>query len=434
MSVYRFPLRQHIGKEAVPKVTEGCSVVRGQLLAAADPDAPGAPVHSSISGVVTEVNAHEITVEKGTEADPAGYLPLQQSDPLERIRGAGIVGLGGAGFPTYAKLCTPVSGGTVILNAAECEPILEHNMARIRTSAKEIIQGLEIVRSLVHARQSIIAIKKKRTAEREALSREIRSSPVDFCLLPDAYPAGEERAVIREALGTLLLPEALPAAAGAIVLNTETVYRIYEAVVLGKPLIDRDVTIAGKIHGNHSGDLIQVFPDQPLGISTEALFHKAGGLADEYGELIAGGPFTGKRTAMDAPLIKTTGALIATECFPRGAKAIGLLVCACGADETRLRQLAESLGSSVAGTEFCKQAKAIRGTRKCENPGHCPGQAQKVMALKKAGAQAVLISSCIDCTNTVMACAPALGLPVYHCTDQALRAVNHPLIRRIREN
>lgn len=84
--------------------------------------------------------------------------------------------------------------------------------------------------------------------------------------------------------------------------------------------------------------------------------------------------------------------------------------------------------------EYCKQAKEVKGTRKCENPGHCPGQVQKVMALKKAGAQAVLVSNCTDCTNTVMSCAPQLGLPVYHCTDGALRSVNYKMIRRFKES
>ena len=159
---------------------------------------------------------------------------------------------------------------------------------------------------------------------------------------------------------------------------------------------------------------------------------KAGGLENNYGELIAGGPFTGKRTSLSAPLVKTTGGIIAAECFPKGPEKIGLLVCACGADEARLRQIAADMDSTVAGVEFCKQARLVNSNQKCENPGRCPGQVQKVMALKKAGAEALLISNCTDCSNTVMSCAPQLKLPVYHCTDQALRAVNMPLIRKIK--
>ena len=145
-----------------------------------------------------------------------------------------------------------------------------------------------------------------------------------------------------------------------------------------------------------------------------------------------GGPFTGKRTYIDKPVIKTTGGLIAAECFPKGPEKIGILVCACGANKERLEEIAKSLGSEVVGCEYCKQAKQVKDTRKCENPGKCPGQVQKVMALKKAGAQAVLISNCTDCSNTVMSCAPQLKLPVYHCTDGALRAVNEKLVRKIK--
>ncbi len=431
MSTYRFPLKQHVGKEAVPSVTAGDTVTRGQLLAFPAEGALSVPIHSSVSGTVTEVTESEITVEADA-MQPDGFLPITASTPFEAVKAAGLVGLGGAGFPTCAKLSSPVENGAVLVNAAECEPILCHNMARIRKSAAEILKGLEIVMSLVKAKEGFIAIKKVHEEEISVLNQAISSDHIHLALLPDLYPMGEERAIVREVLGELLPPDALPSRAGAIVVNIETVFRIYEAVELHKPLIDKDLTVAGKIRGNHSSDLIQVFLDQPIGIATEELLSKAGGVEKGFGELIAGGPFTGKRTELSAPLVKTTGGIIATECFLKGPRKIGLLVCACGADEARLRQIASSMGSEVAGVEFCKQAREVRGARKCENPGRCPGQVQKVLALKKAGAKALLISNCTDCTNTVMSCAPQLKLPVYHCTDQSLRAVNIPLIRKIK--
>lgn len=134
---------------------------------------------------------------------------------------------------------------------------------------------------------------------------------------------------------------------------------------------------------------------------------------------------------MDFPVIKTTGGIIVTETFLKGPDKMGLLVCACGADEKRLKQIAKDMTSKVVGVEYCKQAQKTKKGYKCENPGICPGQVEKVMALKKTGAKAVLISNCSDCTNTVMSCAPKLKLPVYHCTDGALRAVNHKLIRKL---
>lgn len=428
--IYRFPLKQNIGAAAVPTIGKDEAIVRGQLIASKGENSLGANLFSSVSGVVKEVNGDQISI-LAEEEQSKDYLPLKSTTPLELIEEAGIVGLGGAGFPSYAKLSKALDkGGTVIVNAVECEPILCHNITAIEKSPEKLLRGLEIVMQIVFADQGVIAIKGKHERTVNYLTVLLQTKKnIRIALLPDLYPMGEERAVIREVLGEILPVDSLPIKANAIVLNAETICRIQEAVDLKKPLIDKDLTVGGKIHGNQN--LIQVFQDVPLGTSVADVFEMAGGVAEEYGELIMGGPFTGRRTSMDDPIIKTTGGLIAAECFMKGPERIGLLVCACGADRERLEELAESLGSKVVGIEYCKQAKEVRNTRKCENPGRCPGQVQKIMALKKAGAQAVLISNCMDCSNTVMSCAPQLGLAVYHCTDGALRAVNHPLIRKI---
>lgn len=429
--LYRFPLKQHIGAQAAPAIVKGDKVVRGQLLASCGKNELGANIFSSVSGIVAEVKDEEIVIQAETEQSP-DYRRLTETEPLALIREAGIVGLGGAGFPTYAKLAKPLSeGGVVIVNAAECEPILGHNIAAIEKNPSRLIRGLQIAMEVVNAERGIIAIKEIHTEAVQKLRQTLTDARIRIALLPNQYPMGEERAVIRECLGILLGTERLPMEANAIVINAETVCRIQEAVDLKKPLIDKDLTVAGKIRGNRN--LIRIFEDVPLGISVSEMFEKAGGLAESYGELIMGGPFTGKRTALEAPVIKTTGGLIAAECYPKGPDRIGLLVCACGADQVRLTEIAKSLGSKVVGVEYCKQAHPVKNSYKCENPGRCPGQVQKVMALKNTGAQAVLISNCTDCSNTVMSCAPKLGLPVYHCTDGALRAVNQKLIRRIHE-
>lgn len=181
------------------------------------------------------------------------------------------------------------------------------------------------------------------------------------------------------------------------------------------------MTVAGKLKEDAS---VHIFTDIPIGMKVKDVLAKAGGPGLHYGELIMGGPFTGKRTSLESPVVKTTGGIIAAEEFLPAPDKIGLLVCACGADAERLKQQAASMGAEVVGIEYCKQARPVKNSRKCENPGRCPGQVQKVLNLKKAGAKAVLISNCTDCTNTVMSCAPQLNLSVYHCTDGALRAVN----------
>lgn len=429
MQVYRFLTNQHIGAPSVPVVKEGDLVKRGELIAAKAKDAMGCNIHSSVNGKITCVEEGYIEVEQDFTRNSNEYVKLNGNTPLELIEEAGIVGLGGAGFPTYIKLAKPLQqGGTVIVNAAECEPILTHNIRMIHKKSEKLIRGLQIVMEIVGACKGKIAVKEKHEDAAEVLKKYIPGNEIEICLLPDMYPMGEERAVIREIEGKVLGVDQLPLAANIIVLNVETIYRIYEAVDEKKPLIDKDITVAGKL----KGDLIQVFEDVPVGMKVGIIIEKSGGCFPEYGEVIMGGPFTGRRTSMDSPVVKTTGGIIVAETFLKGPDKIGLLVCACGADKERLMEIAESMGSEVAGVEYCKQAKQVKQAYKCENPGKCPGQVQKVMALKKAGAKAVLVSNCTDCTNTVMSCAPQLKLPVYHCTDGALRAVNQKLIRKMK--
>lgn len=430
--IYEYPLKQHIGEQVVPVVVNGDSVNRGQLVAFQGEKTLGANLYASVSGKVIKVTKTSIFIE-ADEKQNSDYMKLSSTDPLELIKEAGIVGLGGAGFPTYAKFTKPFEGdGTVIINAAECEPILSHNIRRIETKPEQLLRGLEIAMEIVHATQGIIAIKAYHEEAINKLEAVNKMTNVKIAKLQDIYPMGEERAIIREVFGKVLPVTSLPLEAKVIVINAETACRIQEAVDEKKPFIDKDLTVAGKIAGNSENKLIQTFLDVPLGTKVIELFERAGGLEKGYGEIIMGGPFTGKRTTLEAPIIKTTGGLIAAECFMKGPDQIGLLVCACGAGKERMEELAESLGSKVVDIQYCKQAKEVKGHLKCENPGKCPGQVQKVLALKKAGAKAVLISNCTDCSNTVMSCAPKLGLPVYHCTDGALRAVNHKLIRKLK--
>ncbi|QAA34532.1 proline reductase-associated electron transfer protein PrdC [Clostridium manihotivorum] len=431
MEYYNFPLKQHIGVASLPLVKVGQFVRRGQLIGEKPKGNLGSNIYSSIDGKVTTVTTEYIEIEKSCESSHDKYIRLKAEDPLELIEEAGIVGLGGAGFPTYAKLSKPLKlGGTVIVNAAECEPILSHNILSIEKKAEKIIRGLQIAMKITNAEHGVVAIKEKNTKAVEALKEATSNHSIEISLLSDMYPMGEERAIIREVKGKLLEVNQLPFEINSIVINAETAYRIYEAVDEKKPLIDKDITVAGKL----KGELIQVFEDVPIGTKVKSLIDKAGGCQSEYGEIIMGGPFTGKRTSLEAAVVKTTGGIIVTETFLKGPDKLGLLVCACGEDKERLLEMAESMGSEVVGIEYCKHAKQVKQGYKCENPGICPGQVQKVMALKKAGAKAILISNCSDCTNTVMSCAPKLELQVHHCTDSALRAVNHRLIRKLKSS
>lgn len=422
-----FDLKQNVGAPSIPLIHEGEQIQRGQLIAAKPAGALGTYLYSSVDGKVKSITETQIIIEE-SNTDFQKYIPLKKKLPGELIAEAGIVGLGGAGFPTSVKLNVDFKGnGTVSVNAAECEPILSHNIERIEQEPEKILKGLSIVMDLVHASRGIIAIKGIHAEAIQSLEKSISDERVSIFQLENIYPMGEERALIRETLGILLAPDQLPLAASAIVINAETLLRIYEAVELKKPLIDKDMTVAGKLKEDAS---IHILRDVPIGMKVSDVLAKVGGVGPSYGELIMGGPFTGKRTSMDSPVVKTTGGILAAEEFLPAPDKIGLLVCACGANKERLMEQAASMGAEVVGVEYCKQAKEVKASRKCENPGRCPGQVQKVMSLKKAGAKALLISNCTDCTNTVMSCAPQLKLPVYHCTDGALRAVNYKLIRR----
>lgn len=428
---YDFLLSQGVGAPSQPVVKEGEEVKRGQLIAKCPEGKLGSNLHTSVSGKVSEINDKEIRIE-AFEDQPSDYVKLTSDSPLDLVKESGMVGLGGAGFPTHVKLGKKFEkGGLVIVNAAECEPILGHNIAFIEKNPGYVIKALKTVMDIVNAENGVIGIKETHLEAIELLNKSIDTDKISVKPLANVYPMGEERALIREVLGRLLLVDQLPLEADSIVINLETVCRIQDAVEFKKPLIDKNLTVAGKINV----EIIKTFEDIPIGTRVEEIIDMAGGIStQDYGEIIMGGPYTGKRTYLDRPIVKTTGGILVAEEFWKGPEKIGLLVCACGANKERLEEIAESMGSQVVGVDYCKQAIEMKnGSRKCENPGICPGQVAKVMKLKKDGAQAILISNCTDCSNTVMSCAPQMKLPVYHCTDGALRAVNMKLIRRIKE-
>jgi proline reductase-associated electron transfer protein PrdC len=475
-------------------VKPGEAVTRGQRLASKPDGALGAHVHSSVDGEVAAVCSLYVDVEatgpsldispgQGAAADPGivaaadpgivaaagsgigaatgsgigaaagsgpiaaaspvagsgaaggeAYVPIGGSTVLEMIEEAGIVGCGGAGFPTAAKLARPLGpGGLLILNAAECEPTLRHNITLLESDPARAICGMLHAMRTVQAERGAIAIKEKHAKAIRSLRGVIdRSDKISIHFLEDHYPSGEERAAIRDVAGVLLRPDQLPFEAGCVVLNVETAARIADAAEHRKPVMSKDLTLAGQYCGAAFRDRNSVpLMDVPLGLPVSALIEHAGGLSQDFGELLGGGPFTGKAVLPATPVTKTMGGLAATMPFLRVNEKMGLLVCACGADQQRLMELAAAMGGEVAGIEHCKQsAQMPNGTRKCENPGHCPGQAEKVISLYRQGARALLISNCSDCTNTVMTIADRLPVKVYHSTDSLLRTAGPGLIRR----
>ncbi len=425
-AIFTLPLKQHIGAPNLSIVSVNDTVTRGERIAVCQ--GLGAILHSPVTGIVKEITDTAIIIEQTADTDT--FVPLTADTPLDLIREAGLVGMGGAGFPTHVKLGTRLQDGYLLINAAECEPLLAHNMAQINTQPEKTIQGIHIAMDICGAKEAIIAIKAKHEKEISILNQYLnQESSIRLHLLPDLYPMGEERAIVRETLGVLLSVNQLPSAANAIVINIETVLRIAEAVLDKRPCITKHLTLVGRLK---SGLEPVVFTDVPIGTTVGELITRAGGIDGDYGEIIMGGPFTGRSVSFDTPITKTTGGIIVTIPFPNlHQEKVGLLVCACGGSEARMREIAEKMNGSVACVQCCKQAVSVKGTLKCENPGNCPGQAQKCLNFKKAGCKYIIIGNCSDCSNTVMGSAPKLKLAVFHQTDHVMRTVNHRLIRRL---
>lgn len=420
-------LKQHIGGPCKAIVKEGERVKRGQLIGV--PEGLGANIHSSMSGVVEKIEEDRIIISPD-EKQSEDYVKLDECDDyLKIIENAGIVGAGGAGFPTHIKLNANLKNGYVIANCVECETALHHNIRLIEEDPEIVIKGIKYAMEITKAPKAYIAIKGKNTKAINSLKRHLDGTEIEIKELKDMYPMGEERAILHAIFGKWLEPNQLPLEANSVVLNTETLANIARAIEDRKPVIDKDITIIGKLKtGNEPNTLFQI----PIGTPIKNLIDQCGGIDGEYGEVIIGGPYTGKSDDLDSALLtKVSGGAIITIPFPKYNGPVGLLVCACGGDEERLRDVAEKMGSKVTGVEECKNVVKVKGANKCKTPGDCPGQAEKIIALKRSGAERVIISNCSDCSNTVMCCAPKMGIPVYHHTDHVFRTLDYPLTRRL---
>lgn len=419
-------LRQHVGAPCEAIVKVGDKVAKGTLIAT--PTGLGANIYSGVYGVVEEVKEDRIVI-KADEEQKDEFIPIKKGEKLDMIKEAGVVGMGGAGFPTGVKIGTDLEGGYILINAAECEPGLRQNILQIEAEADKIVRGVKYVMEVSNAAKAIFAIKKKNEKAIQILKAAIKDEPeISIFLLPDIYPMGEERAVVRETLGIELDPTQLPSAANAVVINSETCSRVAEAIDECKPCYSKNVTVRGKLVG---GNEEHVFMDVPVGTSVGDLIERAGGIDGEYGEIIMGGPFTGKSTTEDAPITKTTGGILVTVEFPdlHGAP-VGILVCACGGSEDRMRELVDKMNGKVVSVARCKQAAEMKnGSLKCERPGNCPGQVQNSIQFKKDKCEFIVIGNCSDCSNTVMGSAPKMGLKVFHQTDHVMRTIGHPLYR-----
>ncbi len=384
----KIPLRQHVGGINSPIVKLRDKVYKGQLIAV--PNGLGANIHSSVSGEIVDIDDENITI-KALPNQPDDYIKIKESnDYLELIKEAGVVGAGGAGFPTNIKLNTKLESGFVVVNAAECEPLLNHNMARIMEDPDLIVRGLKYVMEITGAKKGYIAIKPKNKEPLIELGKAIKDyENIEIKYLPNMYPAGDERVIIRELFGIILKPGQLPLEANVVVTNIETIRNIVLAIEERRPVITKDLTVDGRIK---SGE--KVFLNIPIGTSIKSLIDNCGGYIEPHGEIILGGPFMGKTGSEDSVVTKTTGGILVALPFPNDSRKFGVLGCECGAQVDRLTSIVENMGGEVVSATNCKRMKDVNGRLRCEEPGVCPGQAEKIMYLKKNGAEAIVVGTC----------------------------------------
>lgn len=364
--IYKFPLKMHVGAPCKPIVSEGNTIERGQCIA--NPEGLGAKIHSSVSGVVSKITENEIIIQ-ANKNQSKDYIKIKECETIrETVYEAGIVGAGGAGFPTHIKLNSNIPDGYIIANCVECEPILNHNIATLEEEPELILRGISYAMKSVNAKEGIVAIKRKNKKAVESIKKVIHKfDNITIKELQDMYPMGEERAIVNAIFDKWLEPTQLPLDADCVVLNTETLANITRAIEDRKPVIDKDITIGGKLKKNKVG---KVMFQIPVGTTIKDLIAECGGIDGEYGEIVIGGPYTGAAGDLQNSIVtKTSGGGIVTIPLPEYKGKLGLLVCACGANENRLRDIASKMGASVTEAINCKNIEQVRGVNKCKTPG-----------------------------------------------------------------
>ena len=324
--LYIVPLQQHIGAISQPLVKAGDRVLKGQMLARPG-DLVSAAVHSPVSGMVREIKPHDIPHISGlsdlciviendfedewVERKPIGdeYNNTNSSNMRKIVRDAGIVGLGGATFPSSVKQ-TEMNVKTLILNGVECEPYITCDDALMREYAKEVVSGADIIGHIIKARQCIIAIEDNKPEAIKAMQSVIDLDGTGFFkiqVVPTIYPSGGEKQLIQIITGQEVPKGRYPAELGVLCHNVATAYAIHRAVYCDEPLISRVVTVTG--HGVKQPQNVEVLIGTPM----QACIEHCGGYTSDSDELIMGGPMMGfSLKSDDLPVIKATNCLLVT--------------------------------------------------------------------------------------------------------------------------
>lgn len=329
------PVAQHIGAPSTPVVAKGDSVKTGQIIAKSS-SFVSTNIHSSVSGKVKKVDFSADSSgypKQGIFIDVEGDEWIEEIDRSEtlvkefdlsgeeivkKIQDAGIVGLGGATFPTHVKLVPPkgMKADILIINGVECEPYLTSDHRLMLEKADEILVGTRLLMKAMNVEKATIGIENNKPDAIQLLSEKAKNyNGISVQALKVKYPQGGEKQLIKAVTGREVPSGGLPIAVGAVVSNVGTAFAVYEAVQKNKPLFERVVTVTGKNIPNPSNFKVRI------GTATSELLEAAGGLSEDIGKIISGGPMMGRAVATtDVPVTKGTSGilLIKTEETKRG--------------------------------------------------------------------------------------------------------------------
>jgi len=316
------PLNQHLGKICTPEVKAGDSVLTGQRIAAAQAHVY-APIHASVSGKVLAIQewphpvwgrSAAIIIESDGQ-DNSKIKNQKSKEEIERLTpeqireivlGAGIVGMGGASFPTHIKLNPPKPVDTLIINGAECEPYLTADSRLMTEKAYEIILGAGLVARCLGVKKVYLVIEENKPEAIIALRQALGNKDYELRVLKSEYPQGGEKQLIKNVLRKEVPRGKLPFDIGVVVQNVATCFAIYEAVYLDKPLYERVITVSGSCLGHPKNLLVR------LGTPIKEIISYCGPLKEEPAKIIIGGPMMGvAQYTQEVPVIKsTTGILL----------------------------------------------------------------------------------------------------------------------------
>ncbi len=315
------PLQQHIGAPCKPLVAVGDHVLQGQKIG--DGEGLCVPVHASVSGTVVAIEprrhpngqvVESIVIENDFAEQSIPFsacdLPIEQMDAdtiLHTIREAGIVGMGGAAFPSDFKAISAMEKvDTIIANACECEPYITSDDSLLRTEPEKVLEGMMILRHVLSPDRLVLAIEDNKSAAIERLRTLAEKYPlIQVVVLPTRYPQGSEKQVIQAVTGRQVPPGGLPTNVGCMVLNVSTFAAIDRAIRLGMPLIRRLVTVSGEAVANPQNVIV------PIGTPFADVIQAVGGLHEQVDRVINGGPMMGvAQEELCVPVVKATNSIL----------------------------------------------------------------------------------------------------------------------------